>query len=195
MTLQETQIASSSERLGREDWIDEAWRVLGKGSMSEVKVNILAKNLGVTRGSFYWHFKNREELVDAILDRWFSVLGVRESIEPRLSEQDNIQDRLFSVFRIVIEQVSGGQSIALRLQAKSDLKLRRRIDREDERRRRHFQSLFIEMGAPPERAMQLANLYHAMAVSEYLRCGGLPVPDRLRAARELHDAVIASVHT
>lgn len=190
-----TNVSNSAERLNREDWIDEAWRILGKGNMNEVKVNILAKNLCVTRGSFYWHFKNREDLIEALLDRWFTILGLRESIEPQLLDSESAEQSLFLIFQRVIESISGGQSIALRLQAKDDAKLRRRIKEEDRRRLAHFANLFVKIGASESRADELGKLYQAVVVSEYLRNGGSAKSDRIASAREFHDALVSSIRT
>ena len=61
---------SETERLNREDWIRGALEILVTAGVAGVKIVPLAKRLGVTSGSFYWHFKNRRELHDALLDYW-----------------------------------------------------------------------------------------------------------------------------
>ena len=61
---------SKTERLSREDWIHGALDILVTDGVGGVKIVPLAKRLGVTSGSFYWHFKNRRELRDALLDYW-----------------------------------------------------------------------------------------------------------------------------
>lgn len=62
----------STARLSREDWIEAARKVLIASGVDDVKVDRLAKKLEVTRGSFYWHFKHRKELLDALLAQWES---------------------------------------------------------------------------------------------------------------------------
>ena len=57
-------------RLSRDDWIRGALELLSTTGVEDVKVVLLAERLGVTSGSFYWHFKNRRELYDALLDYW-----------------------------------------------------------------------------------------------------------------------------
>lgn len=57
-------------RLSREDWIEAARLVLIASGVDDVKVDRLAKELRVTRGSFYWHFKHRKDLLDALLAGW-----------------------------------------------------------------------------------------------------------------------------
>jgi len=59
-----------TQRLSREDWIRGALELLSTAGVEGVKIVPLAERLGVTSGSFYWHFKNRPELYDALLDYW-----------------------------------------------------------------------------------------------------------------------------
>lgn len=65
---------SKSSRLGREDWLRGALEILASFGIEGVKVVTLARKLGVTSGSFYWHFKNRRELYDAMLEYWERVM-------------------------------------------------------------------------------------------------------------------------
>lgn len=59
-----------AKRLTREDWIALARKVLVKSGIDDVKVDRLAKRMKVTRGSFYWHFEDRQALLDALLEDW-----------------------------------------------------------------------------------------------------------------------------
>ena len=52
------------------DWAEAALRAIGEGGLAAVAVETLAVRLGATKGSFYWHFPNREALVTAALERW-----------------------------------------------------------------------------------------------------------------------------
>lgn len=62
-------VQDKTKRLARDDWLKGALRLCESG-IERVKVAPLAADLGVTTGSFYWHFKNRRELLDALLDYW-----------------------------------------------------------------------------------------------------------------------------
>ncbi|MEW5424892.1 TetR/AcrR family transcriptional regulator [Amorphus sp. 3PC139-8] len=57
-------------RLAAQDWVDAGLRVLANGNVDDVRVEVLARELKVTKGSFYWHFRNRQELLERILDHW-----------------------------------------------------------------------------------------------------------------------------
>src|SRR5262249_8469779 len=62
--------SSSTTRLDRHAWIDAAYGVLVREGVEQVLVLPLARRLGVTRGSFYWHFKSRGELLEALVELW-----------------------------------------------------------------------------------------------------------------------------
>ncbi|WP_344276514.1 TetR/AcrR family transcriptional regulator [Actinomadura napierensis] len=57
-------------RLARRDWVEAGYQELARAGERGVAINALAARLGVTKGSFYWHFKDRGELLRALLDRW-----------------------------------------------------------------------------------------------------------------------------
>ena len=63
-------VNNGSRRLSKEDWILGALAMLASVGVDGVKIVPLAERLGVTSGSFYWHFKNRRELYNALLDYW-----------------------------------------------------------------------------------------------------------------------------
>ena len=56
--------------LTREDWIVAAVGALRRGGVDGVRIDVIAHELGVSRGSFYWHFRDRGELLETILSRW-----------------------------------------------------------------------------------------------------------------------------
>ena len=59
-----------AKRLSRQDWVDAALRSTAQVGLENVSVEALAKTLNATKGSFYWHFTDRAELVDAALAEW-----------------------------------------------------------------------------------------------------------------------------
>lgn len=59
-----------AEQLSRDAWLDAAAAAVAEGGFDNVRVLTLARQLGVTRGSFYWHFQDHAELIVSFLDRW-----------------------------------------------------------------------------------------------------------------------------
>ena len=178
------------KRLNREDWVLAAWDILGDGSLEEIKVKRLAAKLGATRGSFYWHFKNRQELIEALVDRWFAVLGVREATMRDLEGMSDPKKKLWTVMQNVILRINAGQSVALRLYTHRDQKLRQRIKSEDNRRDEHFAELFQDLGNTKAQAQKLGSIYRAVVMSEYLRNGALSREERLAEAKKMHNTLV-----
>lgn len=74
--------SKATRRLGRDDWVAAARKTLIDRGVDEVKVDRLARQMKVTRGSFYWHFQHRRDLLDALLTDWearnyFEIAQVR----------------------------------------------------------------------------------------------------------------------
>ena len=63
-------LASQRTQLDRGNWIENAIDVLARDGVGGLRVEVLAKRCGVTKGSFYWHFKDRQDLLAAILEHW-----------------------------------------------------------------------------------------------------------------------------
>ena len=61
---------TDASTLGRQDWVKAARSALVSGGIDRVKVAVLARTLGITRGSFYWHFTSRNDLLKALLQDW-----------------------------------------------------------------------------------------------------------------------------
>lgn len=62
--------ARSRTQLDPQQWVAQAVDVLAREGIGGVRVEVLAKRCGVTKGSFYWHFRDRQALLDALLDDW-----------------------------------------------------------------------------------------------------------------------------
>ncbi|MFJ3922278.1 TetR/AcrR family transcriptional regulator [Streptomyces sp. NPDC090022] len=75
-------------KVSKDDWTMAALRALARGGAAAVAVDVLARQLGVSRGSFYWHFENREALLVAALETWERrgtaevIAAVREQADP-----------------------------------------------------------------------------------------------------------------
>jgi AcrR family transcriptional regulator len=92
--------------LSRNDWLKAARLGLLTGGVEAVRVEKLARNLRVTKGSFYWHFKDREELLDLLLREWEEEL--LKDIIPRLNgRRGRVALRL--LLRLMVARVPLGE--------------------------------------------------------------------------------------
>lgn len=81
----------AAKKLGPDDWTRAALDAIAAGGIANVSVERLAKELGATKGSFYWHFKDRPALVAAALDRW--ELEYTDAVIERLGAIDDPRER------------------------------------------------------------------------------------------------------
>jgi len=102
---------SGKTLLTREDWARAALGVIAERGVAGVTIDELAKRLRATRGSFYWHYQSREELIKAAVQLW-----ARESTTDRLPELEAIADpvkRLRALLRSVYQEPAGAAELML----------------------------------------------------------------------------------
>jgi AcrR family transcriptional regulator len=93
--------------LHRGDWLRAARMALLRGGVEAVRVEKLARALQVTKGSFYWHFKGREELLEVLLREWEEEL--LKDIIPRLGGRRG-GEALQLLLRLMVERVPLGEA-------------------------------------------------------------------------------------
>jgi AcrR family transcriptional regulator len=93
--------AGPARRLTRDDWVRAAMAVMAHGGARAVRVEPLAKELGASKGSFYWHFGDRDELIGAALERWEQreTQGVIEGLESIVDPRERLRRLLAMVHR------------------------------------------------------------------------------------------------
>jgi AcrR family transcriptional regulator len=144
------------ESLAADDWTRAALDALARGGLAAVAVEPLAKELGATKGSFYWHFADRNALVAAALDRW--ERRDTDLVIAAVEENADATARLRSLLRLVFGSVpegsrSGAGSVELALQSHADHPLvAPALARVTERRLDYLTRLFTELGMTPARA-------------------------------------------
>jgi AcrR family transcriptional regulator len=102
MTTRDPKTRAGKPLLSRDDWADAALTAIAEGGLTAVAVDRLAKTLDASRGSFYWHFADREELIHAALERW-----ERQNTTGLIPDLETVTDparRLATLFREVYEQ-------------------------------------------------------------------------------------------
>lgn len=134
-----------SARTPRSSWVEEGLRALAGGGPDAVRVDSLAKALGVTRGGFYWHFDNRAALLEEMLDEWERI-SVDEAIERVEREPGDAGEKLGRLFALA----AGSRGLlkidlAVRDWARRDKAVARRLRRVDNRRMDYMRSLFGEI--------------------------------------------------
>jgi AcrR family transcriptional regulator len=125
-------------------WIDEGLRALAGGGPDAVRIEPLAKALGVTKGGFYWHFDDRRALLEEMLDTW-ERMGVDEVIERVEAEGGDARARLRRLFAIAASSDARAvlkTDLAVRDWSRRDTAVAARLRRVDNRRMDYMRSLF-----------------------------------------------------
>jgi AcrR family transcriptional regulator len=167
------------------DWLQAAFPALRSGGVEAVKVEPLARSLGLTKGSFYWHFRDREALLEALLAEWERRAG--ERILARIEGAGRSpEERLSLLFETVIREGRGALDPAVRAWALTDERAADCLARVDALRLAWLERLFQGLGFAGEDARARARLAYLALIGEYaLRASAEPAERLVEARRTL----------
>lgn len=151
--------------LTRTDWLNQGLIVLAKKGVEAVRVEPLAKQLGVTKGSFYWHFKNRNDLLRALLQAW--VEAQTDHVIDRVESMGgDASTKLKHLFAIAVED-DGQVENAIRAWARHDSETAAVLKEVDQRRLDYTYRLFLDVGFDPFDARVRARMVYYALVGEF----------------------------
>ncbi|MEW6734896.1 MAG: TetR/AcrR family transcriptional regulator [Acidobacteriota bacterium] len=125
-----------NSNLSREDWLRAARLALLKGGPAAVRIEKIARDLKITKGSFYWHFKDREELFEALLHEWEE----EKSLLVNVISKNNLAEAMSSLFNelqqrvILSERGEWPSDAAIFAWASVSPKVAKRVNKEEQRR-------------------------------------------------------------
>lgn len=155
-------------RLSKAKWIEIARKVFIEEGVEGVKMDKLAVRNGVSRGSLYWHFKNRTDLLRCLVDDWET--GNTNPMIERISAVDGGPiDRFIELARIWIFEIDyqPGYDMAIRDWSRTDKEVRRVLRRVDKRRIKFFTELFLDTGCDEEEAFIRARILYFHQIGYY----------------------------
>lgn len=159
---------AASSRLTPEHWIQAATELLVDSGIDAVRVDVVSKRLKVTRGSFYWHFKDRDDLLQSLLESWRKV--TTEQIIERFERTDDphvlLKELISLPFRGRAAARAARIELAIRAWARRDNMARQAVDEVDSRRISYISQCFSSLGFPLAEARQRAFLLYAYEVAE-----------------------------
>jgi AcrR family transcriptional regulator len=175
---------STRARLDETAWIEAALATLAHDGVSGVRVERLAAALGVTKGSFYWHFKDREDLLQRTLDAWakarIAAIGLQAAHRGAPAQ---ILEMMLDIYTRKPNPKGLGVELAIRGFARSHRGAASCIARVDDARLAEVGGLFARLGLPQAEAKARALLFYAFLFGQSL-LGGKRRTDALsRAAR------------
>ena len=137
--------AISTGRLSREEWLRKALDVLAAEGASRLNIQSLAEALGVSRGSFYWHFEDRSDFVHALLDYWHAeyTQPVPDMVN---AEGGTGRDKFRRFMRVIHENDLARFDMPIRSWAMQDPEIAELVTRTDKFRLGFLQSVLAEIG-------------------------------------------------
>jgi AcrR family transcriptional regulator len=165
-----------------EDWIAAGWRALSRGGPAAVRIEALARDLGVTKGSCYGYFTERSALVAAMLAQWRERSG--GALIARVEAQKGTpQQRLWALVETVIREGARSPEPALRGWGRSDPAIREALEALDRQRLGYLEGLFRAMGFQARDAATRARLCYLALIAEHQLGTAAGAETRLEAAR------------
>jgi AcrR family transcriptional regulator len=187
--------AATRARLSSDDWAHAALAAIGEGGLAAVAIEPLAARLGATKGSFYWHFANREALVAAALAVW-----ERERTELVIAHVERVADPVARLRRLLIWAVDPGIQgrVETALLATADHPMVAPVlQRVTERRVGYLTDLFAEIGREPDDARAHALLIYSVFLGHIQLTHATPglLPTDAEARRRYLDRVLRVVQS
>jgi len=155
--------AAKTQRLGTHDWLAGALETLGREGVIGVRVENLARSMGVTKGSFYHHFKDKEELINRLREHWESEMT--DKIDAHLSHLHGKPAQQLLAFLEVIAKTNRYDA-AMRAWALHDERVATAVRRVDRKRLKYVRDLFLRMGFPADQAEMRSRMSYCYVVGE-----------------------------
>ena len=146
-----------NDQLSAKDWLDQGLKALANRGFTALKAEPLAKAMGVSRGSFYWHFADIAAFHAAILARWHEVAAeqIIANVEAASNDENPLALLLRRVFgeRLTLER-------AVRTWASVDPAARAAVQAIDRRRLSYVEGLLAQSGLSAEIARARAQIFY-----------------------------------
>ena len=145
------------DQLSAQDWINQGLKTLAKSGFTALKAEPLAKAMGVSRGSFYWHFADIGAFHAAILKQWREIAAeqIIAGVEAASRDENPLEVLLRRVFRERLEIEN-----AVRTWASVDPAARSAVQAIDRRRLGYIEGLLTQSGLSAEAARARAQILY-----------------------------------
>jgi AcrR family transcriptional regulator len=153
-------------RTPRGAWVHAALQALAAGGPDAVRVEALAVSLGVSKGGFYWHFADRQALLEEMLDTWEKT-GTEDIIARVASQPGDARAKLRKLFEVTSWPEGLGVELAVRDWSRRDSDVAGRLRRADNRRLEFVRSLFRQFCADEKDVEVRSMLAYSAVIGSY----------------------------
>ncbi|MBI4984961.1 MAG: TetR/AcrR family transcriptional regulator [Rhodocyclales bacterium] len=164
--------------LDRNAWIHGAIEVVAADGMDGLRVEVLAKTLGVTKGSFYWHFKDRRDLCDAVLATWKEgrIRDIRKQTAAQPGGELAALQHTIEVYSAAKNRKGIAIEAAIRMWARQDAPTAAIVEEVDATRLNCTRQLFLALGLSEAEAKARSVLLYAYVFGfSMMQCGQFPM--------------------
>jgi AcrR family transcriptional regulator len=157
----------SGESYTRDEWVAMARKMLIRDGIAGVKIDRLAKRLGVTRGGFYWRFAGQQDLLDALLDAWRETNT--QSALQAVRGPGTPLERFTRLMHVWIEEIDFNPAfdLAVRDWARISPKVDKAVRQVDGHLVEALTTLFCDAGYAPDEGLIRARIVHYHQVGYY----------------------------
>ncbi|KAB2950724.1 MAG: TetR/AcrR family transcriptional regulator [Rhizobiaceae bacterium] len=175
-----SEATGSVARVTRQDWLDAALAALVADGVEGVRVLVLAERLGVSRSGFYWHFRDRDDLLACLLDRWRAT-NTAAIVERAVRPAVTIVRAVLNVFECWADErlFDPALDFAVRDWARRDEHVRDAVAQADSERLSAIGAMYRRHGFAEEDALVRARVLYMMQVGYYVLEIREPVKTRL----------------
>ncbi|MGW7480439.1 TetR/AcrR family transcriptional regulator [Nonomuraea muscovyensis] len=177
-------------RTPRETWVEEGLRALAEGGVDAVRVESLAKALGVTKGGFYGYFADRDALLTEMLDTW-----ERESVDDVLDRVEREGGDVLDKVRLAGQLTFAGDrllpiDLAIRDWARRDQAVAERLRRVDNRRMQLLRDAISTFCPDPDEVEARSLLAFGAAIGSHLIAADHPGRTRAQVIARAGDLIL-----
>jgi AcrR family transcriptional regulator len=168
LTTQTTKMPQRGRRIGKEAWIEAARTALVYGGVEYVKVERLVKDLQATRRSFYWHFKNCDELLKALVDHWKK--GSTEMYEAAINRESHdgaLELEFINNLWVNDKDFDPAFDSAMREWGRMDKEIDRMVKAVDNKRIDVLHQIFVDYGYEEPEALIRARIAYFQQIGYY----------------------------
>jgi AcrR family transcriptional regulator len=191
MTLPTSRAAKprpAKKTLDRDAWLKKALDILFAHGISQVKIEVIARKLKLTKGSFYWHFRNRDDLLRSMVEWW------RENqlrfISGLTHSHADPQGIIRAVITFTQHTEDSNHDIAMREFARFNKQAARAVAEVDQLRVSYLAEMFLAAGFDALEASLRARTLYFYQVGEYTTSLAPAPPDREEMAERLYRLLV-----
>jgi AcrR family transcriptional regulator len=185
-------LGAMAETLTAQDWIDCALAMLARRGFAALKADVLARELGISRGSFYWHFPDLAAFHERVIAHWKQ--RATEEIIADIERHAAPEERLDALLRHAFGH-GGSLEVRMRAWADENESAARAVSDIDRRRRDYLERLLIQAGVAPAAAATRSQLLYWTYLGAALSGGRLSGERLQKMVAELKGSVLGALES